>query len=191
SSGSLQSHLTEGTSGPKLLPLVGNLLQLDLRRPDRSLCEYGSVFMVHLGHEKVVVLAGYKAFREALVGYAEEFGELFITPLFSDMKPGGILFANGESWKEMRRCTLKDFGNGRRMYEDKILEECGYLMEMFEQHEGKPFDTARPVNYAVSNIISSIVYRSRFEYEDPRFINLSALHPGPFSLWLFGQIYIF
>uniref|UniRef100_A0A3Q1B2T6 Cytochrome P450, family 2, subfamily R, polypeptide 1 n=1 Tax=Amphiprion ocellaris TaxID=80972 RepID=A0A3Q1B2T6_AMPOC len=171
---------TEGTSGPKLLPLVGNLLQLDLRRPDRSLCElsekYGSVFMVHLGHEKVVVLAGYKAFREALVGYAEEFGELFITPLFSDMKPGGILFANGESWKEMRRCTLKDFGNGRRMYEDKILEECGYLMEMFEHSSCELRSIQHHLFYSVENIhrfISSIVYRSRFEYEDPRFINLS------------------
>jgi len=34
---------------------------------------------------------------------------------------------------------------------------------------GKPFDTTQPVNYAVSNIISSIVYGSRFEYTDPQF----------------------
>uniref|UniRef100_A0A3Q1CEQ1 Uncharacterized protein n=1 Tax=Amphiprion ocellaris TaxID=80972 RepID=A0A3Q1CEQ1_AMPOC len=178
---------TEGTSGPKLLPLVGNLLQLDLRRPDRSLCElsekYGSVFMVHLGHEKVVVLAGYKAFREALVGYAEEFGELFITPLFSDMKPGGILFANGESWKEMRRCTLKDFGNGRRMYEDKILEECGYLMEMFEQHEGTVLIFCR--------IMGCTGRCFRFEYEDPRFINLSSRAADSISVAGFASVQLY
>ncbi len=33
----------------------------------------------------------------------------------------------------------------------------------------KPFDTTQTVNYAVSNIISSIVYGSRFEYTDPQF----------------------
>lgn len=37
---------------------------------------------------------------------------------------------------------------------------------------GRPFNTARPVNYATSNIISSIVYGSRFEYSDPRFIDM-------------------
>ncbi|XP_051796877.1 cytochrome P450 2K1-like isoform X2 [Acanthochromis polyacanthus] len=87
----------------------------------------------------------------------------------------GILFANGESWKEMRRfalSTLKDFGMGKRVCEEKILEECGHLMEMFEQHEGKPFDTTRPVNCTTANIISSIVYGSRFEQKDPRFIDM-------------------
>lgn len=34
---------------------------------------------------------------------------------------------------------------------------------------GNPFDTTQPVNYAVSNIISAIVYGNRFEYEDPKF----------------------
>lgn len=51
----------------------------------------------------------------------------------------GILFANGESWKEMRRfalTTLRDFGMGKRTAEDKIVEECHYLIEMFEEHKG-------------------------------------------------------
>lgn len=52
----------------------------------------------------------------------------------------GILFSNGEPWKEMRRfalTTLKDFGMGRKMSEEKIIEECGYLIDEFEQFEGK------------------------------------------------------
>ncbi|XP_041812146.1 cytochrome P450 2K1-like [Chelmon rostratus] len=163
--------------GPRPLPLLGNLLQLDLKRPYKTLCElskeYGSVFTVYFGTNKVVVLAGYKTVKEALVSNAEEFGDRDITPIFYDMSQGhGILFANGESWKEMRRfalTTLKDFGMGKRVAEDKILEECRHLVQMLEEHKGKPFDTARPANYATSNIISSIVYGSRFEYNDPRF----------------------
>ncbi|XP_032443871.1 cytochrome P450 2K4-like [Xiphophorus hellerii] len=166
--------------GPKPLPLLGNLLQLDLQRPYKTLCElskkYGSVFTVYFGPKKVVVLAGYRTVRKALVSYADEFGEREITPMFADLtKHHGILFSNGETWKEMRRfalSTLKDFGMGKRVAEEKILEECGHLIQVFESYKGKPFNTSRPTNNATSNVISSIVFGSRFEYDDPQFRDL-------------------
>lgn len=163
--------------GPQPFPLLGNLLQIDLKRPHRTLCElskkYGSVFKLYLGPNKVVVLAGYKTVKEALVNNAEVFGDRDITPILYDTHKGqGILFANGETWKEMRRfalTTLRDFGMGKRVAEEKILEECRYLIQTFKEHKGKPFDTTRAVNHATSNIISSIVYGNRFEYSDYRF----------------------
>uniref|UniRef100_A0A668A117 Cytochrome P450 2K1-like n=1 Tax=Myripristis murdjan TaxID=586833 RepID=A0A668A117_9TELE len=163
--------------GPKALPLLGNLLQMDLKRPYITLCElskkYGSVFTVYLGPNKVVVLAGYKTVKQALVNHAEEFGDRHISPIFYDITHGhGILFANGESWKEMRRfalTNLRDFGMGKRSAEVKITEECHHLIQEFTNHDGKAFDTTQPLNYATSNIISSIVYGSRFEYTDPQF----------------------
>lgn len=51
----------------------------------------------------------------------------------------GILFSNGESWKEMRRfaiSTLKDFGMGKRLSEHTILEECHFLIQVFESYKG-------------------------------------------------------
>uniref|UniRef100_A0A8C6TD67 Cytochrome P450 2K1-like n=1 Tax=Neogobius melanostomus TaxID=47308 RepID=A0A8C6TD67_9GOBI len=183
----LRNSLTAGElrkepPGPRPWPLLGNLPQLDLKRLFASLYEmskkYGGVFTVYLGPNKVVVLAGYKTVKEALVRFADEFGDRDIPPIFQDVAQGhGIIFANGESWREMRRfalTTLRDFGMGKRMAQDKILDECHYLVEEFKKHEGKPFDTTRPVNYATSNIISSIVYGSRFEYDDPRFKNMVA-----------------
>lgn len=131
--------------------------------------KYGPVFTVHFGPTKVVVLAGYEAVREALVSRAEEFGDREISPIFNDINQGhgmsssfkawncisfklistnsfaylsssGIIFANGDSWKEMRRfalTTLRDFGMGKRTAEEKIIEECHYLTKMFEEHKGR------------------------------------------------------
>ncbi|XP_073713852.1 cytochrome P450 2K1-like [Misgurnus anguillicaudatus] len=163
--------------GPKPLPLVGNLHILDLKQLHLSLLnlskKYGSVFKVHLGPKKIVVLAGYKTVKQALVNQADEFGEREITPIFQDINKGhGIAFTNGNRWKIMRRfalSTLRDFGMGKKLSEEKIIQETRYLREVFETFQGNPFDTTQPVNYAVSNIISAIVYGNRFEYEDPTF----------------------
>ncbi|XP_071323939.1 cytochrome P450 2K1-like [Trachinotus anak] len=166
--------------GPRPLPLLGNLLQLDLRRPYNTLLrfskKYGSVFTVYLGPHKVVVLAGYKTVKEALVNYAEEFGERDPMRIMQEASQGhGILWSNGDSWKEMRRfalTNLRDFGMGKKACEDKISEECNYLTEVFKKFKGEAFDTTQPMNYAVSNIICSLVYGSRFEYDDPEFTSL-------------------
>ncbi|KAK1799183.1 hypothetical protein P4O66_007433 [Electrophorus voltai] len=163
--------------GPKPLPVLGNLLQLDLHRLHESLCElakqYGSVYKVYLGGNKVVVLAGYKTVKEALVNNAEEFGDREITQAFKNIaQKHGIVLSNGENWKEMRRfalTNLRDFGMGKKGSEEKIIEEIQYIKEVFENFGGKPFDTAQPMNYAISNVISSIVFGNRFEYSDPEF----------------------
>uniref|UniRef100_A0AAZ3P339 Cytochrome P450 2K1-like n=1 Tax=Oncorhynchus tshawytscha TaxID=74940 RepID=A0AAZ3P339_ONCTS len=180
SSGSSSEEQGKEPPGPRPLPLLGNMLQLDLKKPYCTLCElskkYGPIFTVHFGPKKVVVLAGYKTVKQALVNQAEDFGDRDITPVFYDFNQGhGILFANGDSWKEMRRfalTNLRDFGMGKKGSEEKILEEIPYLIEVLEKHEGKAFDTAQPVLYAVSNIISAIVYGSRFEYTDPLFTGM-------------------
>jgi len=95
--------------------------------------------------------------------------------------------------------NLRDFGMGKKTSEEKIIEECQHLIEEFTKEQGttvalckymlrsqshhlnlecfefpigKPFDTTKPVNYAVSNIICGIVYGSRSEYDDNEFTTM-------------------
>ncbi|XP_030433787.1 cytochrome P450 2K1-like isoform X2 [Gopherus evgoodei] len=169
--------------GPPPLPLIGNLNVVDLKKPFQSLMElsekYGNIFTVHFGPRKAVVLAGYETIKDALLNHAEEFGERAEIPIFRKTTHGnGIVFSHGELWKTMRRftlSTLRDFGVGKKTIEVRILEELNFLINYFESHQEKPFDTTVILNSAVSNVICSILFGERFEYEDPIFLALLKL----------------
>nr|XP_020016190.1 cytochrome P450 2J2-like [Castor canadensis] len=86
--------------------------------------------------------------------------------------------SNGQIWKEQRRFTvtmLKNFGLGKKSLEQRIQEEAQHLVEAIEEEKGKPFDPHYKINNAVSNIISSITFGERFEYQDDRFQELLRL----------------
>ncbi|KAG8547577.1 hypothetical protein GDO81_027988 [Engystomops pustulosus] len=132
-----------------------------------------------MGSVRMVVLSGYETVRSALVDYADEFSERPYINIFEDMNQGfGITFSHGENWKAMRRftlSTLRDLGMGKRTIEDRIIEECGYLIKLFESLEGKPTDLTTSVVSAVSNIIASIIFGQRFDYQDPNLLKFIGL----------------
>ncbi|XP_043918594.1 cytochrome P450 2K1-like [Protopterus annectens] len=166
--------------GPFPFPVIGNLYMINLKRPYRTLLElskkYGSIFSIQMGPKTMVVLSGYETVKDALVDHADEFAERPDIPIFRLLSNGnGILFGHGESWKEMRRftlTTLRDFGMGKRSIEEKIIEECGFLIKEIESYEGKPFDNLVHMNAAVANIITSVILGHRLEYDDPKFLRL-------------------
>nr|XP_056712813.1 cytochrome P450 2K6-like [Euleptes europaea] len=166
--------------GPKQLPFIGNLHQMDPKRPHLTMLkfskQFGPVFSLQLGLQKMVVLTGYETVKEALVNQADAFAERPKIPIFEDYQHGhGVVFSNGEEWKVMRRftlTTLRDYGMGKKTIEDRIVEECCFLIQKFESFDGKPFETTSNINAAVSNIIVSILFGKRYEYEDPKFIRL-------------------
>nr|DBA19480.1 TPA: hypothetical protein GDO54_015313 [Pyxicephalus adspersus] len=166
--------------GPKPLPLIGNLNLVDLKKPYESLMKlsekYGEIFTLHFGPKKMVVIAGYRAVKDALVNQADDFGERADVPLFTLMsKEKGLVFTNGENWKAIRRftlSTLRDFGMGKKTIETRIQDELIPLIENFKSHNGKPFDNDSILNCAVSNVICSIIFGERFEYHDSTFQKL-------------------
>ncbi|XP_073504151.1 cytochrome P450 2K1-like [Phyllobates terribilis] len=167
-------------TGPIPLPVIGNLHLVDLERPHESLMQlsekYGEIFTLHFGPKKMVILAGYKIIKEALVTRAEDFGERAISPIFDVFSNGhGIIFSNGETWKSMRRftiSTLRDFGMGKKSVEARIQNELMPLIESIKSHNGKPFNIHLLISSAVSNVICSIIFGKRFEYDDPMFESL-------------------
>ncbi|XP_077408810.1 cytochrome P450 2K1-like isoform X1 [Vanacampus margaritifer] len=202
--------------GPRPLPLLGNLLELDLKRPYNTLVEVQAkssllVFIksrdvqeVRLGFHSLPGLKEgggpgrlqdgegspgqlrrgvwrprHLAHREAVQrrarrhlgqrGLVEGDATLhFDQPeRLRDGKEGvrgqdrrGISAPPG-SHQELQRFLCN--GATTTMNYPTIVSRHGF---------GEAFDTTQPINYAVSNIICSIVYGNRFDYDDPEFTNM-------------------
>ncbi|EOB00943.1 Cytochrome P450 2W1, partial [Anas platyrhynchos] len=168
--------------GPFPLPVIGNLHLLDIKRQDKSLMKisekYGPVFTVHLGFQKVVVLTGYEAVKDALLNTTNVFTDRPMIPIFHHIQHGnGVFFSSQELWKKTRRFTLtalRDLGMGKRLGEERILEELQFLVGLIKSFKGGPFQL-RCLNTAPSNITFAILFGRRFDYEDPTFVTLLRL----------------
>ncbi|XP_077147710.1 cytochrome P450 2K1-like [Ranitomeya variabilis] len=166
--------------GPRPLPIIGNLHILDSKRPYLTMHElskkYGALYTLQLGVEKVVVICGYEAVKDALVNHADEFSGRPKVALLDEIVRGhGILFASNDNWRAMRRftlSTLRDFGMGKDAIENKISEESDFLVQKFRSYKGEPFDNVMNINAATANIIVSILLSKRFDYEDPTLLKL-------------------
>uniref|UniRef100_A0A670IR00 Cytochrome P450 2A13-like n=1 Tax=Podarcis muralis TaxID=64176 RepID=A0A670IR00_PODMU len=185
--------------GPTPLPFIGNLLQVNTKDMYQSLMKirekYGPVFTIHLGPRRVVVLCGYDAVKEALVDQAEEFGGRGKQATFDWLFQGyGLGFSNGERAKQLRLfsiTTLRNFGMGKRSVEERILEETHFLLESLRETKSAPFDPTYTLSRTVCNIISSIAFGDRFEYEDQEFHSLLSMMLGSlqFTCTSWGQLY--
>ncbi|XP_025222017.1 cytochrome P450 2A13-like isoform X1 [Theropithecus gelada] len=185
--------------GPTPLPFIGNYLQLNTEQMCNSIMKiserYGPVFTIHLGPRRVVVLCGYDAVKEALVDQAEEFSGRGEQATFDWVFKGyGVVFSNGERAKQLRRfsiATLRDFGVGKRGIEERIQEEAGFLIEALRGTHGANIDPTFFLSRTVSNVISSIVFGDRFDYEDKEFLSLLRMMLGSFQFTATsaGQLY--
>ncbi|XP_036032890.1 cytochrome P450 2A3 isoform X3 [Onychomys torridus] len=185
--------------GPTPLPFIGNYLQLNTEQMYNSLMKiserYGPVFTIHLGPRRIVVLCGQEAVKEALVDQAEEFSGRGEQATFDWLFKGyGVAFSSGERAKQLRRfsiATLRDFGVGKRGIEERIQEEAGFLLESFRKTNGALIDPTFYLSRTVSNVISSIVFGDRFDYEDKEFLSLLRMMLGSFQFTATstGQLY--
>uniref|UniRef100_A0A8I6A341 unspecific monooxygenase n=2 Tax=Rattus norvegicus TaxID=10116 RepID=A0A8I6A341_RAT len=160
--------------GPTPLPIIGNFLQIDVKNISQSLTKfsktYGPVFTLYLGSQPTVILHGYEAIKEALIDNGEKFSGRGSYPMIENVTKGfGIVFSNGNRWKEMRRFTIMTFRNlgiGKRNIEDRVQEEAQCLVEELRKTKGSPCDPSLILNCAPCNVICSITFQNHFDYKD-------------------------
>ncbi|KAM3911828.1 cytochrome P450 2A4-like [Leptodactylus fuscus] len=170
--------------GPTPLPILGNVLQLgkgDLVKSLLKLSEkYGEVFTIYLGSRPVIVVTGYKAVREVYVDRGEDFLARGDVSVFDfHYKNYGIAFTSHmDRWRELRRFSLsamRDFGMGKRSIEDLIQEEAECLVEEFKKTKESLVEPRHYLSKAACNVIFSIMFGHRQDYEDAELLNVISL----------------
>ncbi|XP_008060180.1 cytochrome P450 2D17-like isoform X1 [Carlito syrichta] len=164
--------------GPMPVPVLGNLLQIDFQNIPYCFNQlhrrFGDVFSLQLGWMPVVVLNGVVAVREALVTCGEDTADrspvhIFDKLGFGPRSQGVILARYGPAWREQRHfsvSTLRNFGLGKKWLEQWVTEEASSLCVAFADHTGRPFSPNALLDRAVSNVIASLTFGRRFDYDD-------------------------
>ena len=193
--------------GPLTLPLIGSyFFNKQIRKKDNFAAfldaskVYGDVFSFRVGPQLIVVLNGFDAIYEAFVKQSDVFSDRpeflpFIRRAISPPPTAGILFRGySHKWKTLRRFTLqtlRDFGVGKTSIEEKIAVEIKAASNGFDKLEGNPLEMAPVLHNMVGNVIYSIVFGTRFEFDDPKFklvrelTNLAVSGPGATGITLF------
>ncbi|KAM3834576.1 cytochrome P450 2J5-like [Vipera latastei] len=172
-----QRHLPPG---PLVLPLIGTALASGiLLRKDYFLKpakRYGNIYSLWLGHHLVVVLSGFKAVKEGMNSFPEEFSDRPQNAFLSAFGKGrGIVISNGHTWKQQRHIgftSLRKLGLGKKSVEHRLEEVAQMLVEVFRQTKEQPFDPSFPVINAVSNVICALSFGHQFAPEDENFQKL-------------------
>ncbi|XP_017574177.1 cytochrome P450 2J6 [Pygocentrus nattereri] len=185
--------------GPLQLPIIGNLLDISFRDPIRSFEKiyekYGGVSTLYLANQDCVLLSGYNSFKEAFVEQGNIFSDRASYPLNDRLSRGlGLISSSGHMWRQQRRfvlSTLKNFGMGKKILENSVLQESRYLCEALHSHQGLPFDPHHTLTSAVANIICSLVFGHRFEYDDHYFHKILQYSDEVFQLPMtsWGRLY--
>ncbi|XP_073536092.1 cytochrome P450 2C25-like [Phyllobates terribilis] len=157
--------------GPTPIPLLGTPKYMHLKNAPKNFPElsqkYGSMFTIWKMSKPVIVLCGYEMVKDALINHAEKFSARPIIPvLYVSTKGYGM---NGPRWRSLRRFTmtfLRNFGIGKKTMEMSVLAESKYLVQAVSETGGKPFNPVMTIGCAVGNIISSVLFGEKFDYQD-------------------------
>uniref|UniRef100_A0A8C5Q370 Cytochrome P450 n=1 Tax=Leptobrachium leishanense TaxID=445787 RepID=A0A8C5Q370_9ANUR len=138
---------------------------------------YGDICTIYLGSRPVILVNGYKAVKEAMVDRGDDFlarGDLSILDAY--FKNHGVAYTSDmHRWRELRRFSLtalRDFGMGKKSTEEKIQVEAACVVTELNKMQDIYFDPRECLTRAPCNIIFSIMFGNRVEYNNEELLNL-------------------
>uniref|UniRef100_A0A7I4XZB8 Cytochrome P450 n=1 Tax=Haemonchus contortus TaxID=6289 RepID=A0A7I4XZB8_HAECO len=161
--------------GPPPYPFVGNLLSLDFFKIHEEFAkytkEYGNIFTVYLPKPHVVI-TDFDGVKEAFVKKGDDFigrSGVFPDTVFQNVENGGVIFSQGENWREQRRASLhilRDFGMGKNLMEEQVLLSAQDFLAHLSSIKNKDEVCLRePIQVFIGNIINKTLYGFSYEYD--------------------------
>lgn len=129
--------------GPKGLPLLGNILQLDLKHLHRVLeqwaHEHGSMYQFRIAHKPVVAVTDTDLINEVLRKRPDAYRRLnAIEPVLKEMGINGVFSAEGDQWYRQRRIAMQALNNAHlRQFFETLVKVTGRLKARWDQAVAK------------------------------------------------------
>lgn len=159
--------------GPQFtVPLIGDLFSFiggDLLVTFQKMRhKHGDIFSLYFGKELMIVINGYTLIHRAAVINGELFTgrpEMLMNEFTGGRK--GVILTDGPFWKRQRKFThrsLQEFGFGKSLFENKILQEVECFISFLKDQDGRPIDIRKTIHASVANVVFSIVSGKRHDY---------------------------
>ncbi|XP_037775115.1 methyl farnesoate epoxidase-like [Penaeus monodon] len=136
---------------------------------------YGAVIGIFFAHKPVVVVNGWEAIKESLQN--DDLNgrpEISLRKIMQGGVLRGVMFVEGEFWKEQRRFSLHHFRNlgfGKRSHESVIHEEAKELIDEILDADGS-VKLQSVVGISSINILWAVMGGDRFPRKDPQLMHL-------------------
>jgi cytochrome P450/nitrite reductase/ring-hydroxylating ferredoxin subunit len=152
--------------GPRGLPFLGNVLQLDVPTLhltlERWAAKYGPAYLFRLGPKPVVVFSDPKWCEQVLRARPEIFTRASqLAPILSEMGAEGVFSAEGEAWRTQRKLAVSALApaNFREMY-PKLQTVTNRLKKRWERAAdlGAPVDIVEDLKRFTVDVTTLVTF---------------------------------
>ncbi|CAO4376705.1 unnamed protein product [Caenorhabditis nigoni] len=186
--------------GPCPLPVFGNILSINNPPPGYAAFEgwtkkYGDVYTFWIGSKPHIMINTYDKVKETFIRDADTYTNKVRLPAIDLFRGGdhGVIDSNGAKWRDHRRfalTSLRDFGLGKNLMQEKILLEVQDVFAKFDAIEGKETEIPPIFDNAIANVINQLLFGYRFdETKQDEFRQLKRIIDAPSEL--FGKLHMF
>ncbi|XP_042885578.1 methyl farnesoate epoxidase-like [Penaeus japonicus] len=165
--------------GPPRTPFVGFLPKMERHLVHKQMWRladtYGPVVGLFFAHLPVVVVNGWEAIKESLQN--DDLNgrpEISLRKIMQGGVLRGVMFVEGDFWKEQRRFSLHHFRNlgfGKRSHESVIHEEARELIDEVLDTDGS-IKLQNVLGISSINILWAVMGGVRFPRKDPQLMHL-------------------
>uniref|UniRef100_A0A8R1E0I3 Cytochrome P450 n=1 Tax=Caenorhabditis japonica TaxID=281687 RepID=A0A8R1E0I3_CAEJA len=186
--------------GPCPLPVFGNLLSLNYPPPgyeafNRWTKQYGPVYTFWIGNTPHIMINTFEKLKDTFVRDGDAYVDKKNPPMLELFRGGeyGVIDTNGAKWRNHRRfalTSLREFGLGKNLMQEKILIEVQDVFRKFDVNEGSETNVPIIFDNAIANVINQLLFGYRFdETRKDQFVELKKIIDTPQDL--FGTFYMF